>query len=128
MGDLFSLYCQDCGYDVELLTGVGMMYSSLENVLFLVSDARREEVKELLQRDDLSSVAYKQTIFTCPECSLQESRFNYRIEYGDGEVYQPYFLCSRCRTKLVEDDQPRIIDQCPVCGSKNVMAGSGVWD
>ena len=128
MGDLFSLYCQDCGYEVELHSGVGMMYSSLENVLFLVSKARREKVKELLRREDLSAVSYKHTIFTCPECSLQDSRFNFRIEYGEGEVYQPYFLCSHCRTRLVEDDQPRITDQCPVCGSMNVMTGFGVWD
>ena len=67
MGDLFSLYCQDCGYEVELLSGVGMMYSSLERVLFLVSKARRETVKELLHRDDRISVDYKQTIFTSPE-------------------------------------------------------------
>jgi DNA-directed RNA polymerase subunit RPC12/RpoP len=128
MGDLFSLFCQDCGYEVELLSGIGMMYSSLENVLFLVSKARREKVKKLIQREDLSEVHYKQTIYSCPDCSLQESRLNYRIEYGEGEVYQPYFLCSRCRTRLAEDDQPRLTDHCPVCDSKNVLTGYGIWD
>ena len=53
MGDIFSLYCQGCGYGVELRTGVGMLFGSLENVLFLVSKPRREKVKELLRREDL---------------------------------------------------------------------------
>lgn len=128
MGDLFSLYCQDCGYGVELRTGVGMLFGSMENVLFLVSKSRREKVKELLQRVDLASVQYSHTIFTCPECTLQGSRFNYRIKYGEGEVYQPYFLCSHCRTQLEEADYPRNTKHCPVCGSKNVITGSGCWD
>ena len=128
MGDLFSLYCQDCGYGVELRLGVGMIFVGRENLPEMVSKPRREKVRELLKRPDSDLVKCSHDLFLCPGCNLQASRFDYRIEYGDGEVYQPYFLCSHCRSRLVDDEHVRIMDQCPKCGSKNVFTGSGCWD
>ena len=128
MGDLFSLGCRDCGYTVELRLGVGMLFGSRENLPKWVSKPRRARVQELLEREDLTNVQYSHDLFICPKCNLQASRFNYRIEYGDGEVYQPYFLCSHCRSRLVEDEHVRFMDHCPKCGSENVNTGYGCWD
>ena len=128
MGDILILYCQDCGYSAELLHGRGMTFPSLEQVIFRVSKPRREKVLELLKREDLSSVGYGPEIFICPECNLQGSRFDFRIEYGEGEVYQPYFLCSQCRTRLVLDANPHQPRPCPCCGSKDVYLNIGDWD
>ncbi len=128
MGNKLILACQGCGYYAELMHGRGMTFRSLEQILSRVSMPRREKVLELLKREDLSSVGFGPEIFICPECSLQGSRFNYRLEYGDGEVYQPYFLCSRCRTRLVVDPNPYQPRPCPCCGSEDVYLNIGEWD
>ncbi|MGB2963677.1 MAG: hypothetical protein WBB69_06790 [Anaerolineales bacterium] len=128
MGDLFSLCCQDCGYSVELMLGVGMMFTTPENLPRMVSKSRREKVQELLKREDLTRVQYSYDLFFCPKCNLQASRLNFQIEFGEGEVYQPYFLCSRCRTRLVIDTNPHQRRPCPYCGSEDVYYNIGEWD
>ena len=128
MGDILILNCLDCGYTADLYEGHGMMFTSLIDVISLVPETRRDDVLNLLTRDDVSKIEYGYRIFICPECDLQGSRFDYQIEYGEDQVYQPYFLCSRCRTKLEIDPDPYKERPCPCCGSDKVLHSFGLWD
>jgi predicted RNA-binding Zn-ribbon protein involved in translation (DUF1610 family) len=128
MGDILILNCPDCGYRDELSQGHGMKFTSLQNVISAVSKSRRDEVLKLLKREHVSDIEYGYEIFVCPECKLQGSRFDYQIEYGEDQVYQPYFLCSRCHTKLKNDPDPYQDRPCPYCGSDKVLHSFGLWD
>jgi len=128
MGYLFSLYCQDCGFSQELRLGVGMLFLGSENLVPMLPKGKREKVRELLMRPGATLTSCSYDLFLCPKCDLQASRLNFQINFGEGEVYQPYFRCSLCRTRLVEDEYPRLLDHCPKCGSRYVVTGSGIWD
>lgn len=128
MGHILIHQCLDCGYGDELYEGVGMMFYSLRNGISGVSKSRREKILSLLGRDDLSNVEFSHKIFVCPECNQQGSRFDFRLAYGDGKEYQPYFLCSNCWTRLIEDPDPYQSRPCPSCGSKKVIFNMGLWD
>lgn len=128
MGDLFSLYCRDCGFSQELRLGVGMLFFSSENKIQMLPRGKREKVQELLTRPDARLDLFHYDLFLCPTCDLQASRLNFQISYGEEQVYQPRFRCSICRTRLVKDDHPRLMDHCPSCGSTNLITGAGSWD
>ena len=128
MGDLFSLYCRDCSFSQELRLGVGMLFLGSENLVQMLPKGKQERVQELLSRPNASLDFCHHDLFLCPKCDLQASRLNFQINYGDEQVYQPYFRCSYCRTRLVKDDHPRLMDHCPSCGSTNLIIGEGDWD
>jgi len=128
MGDLFSLYCRDCGFSQELRLGVGMLFFGSDNKIQMLPRGKRKKAQELLKRPDASLDFFQYDLFLCPKCDLQASRLNFQISYGEGQVYQPSFRCSICRTQLVKDDHPRLLDHCPSCGSANLMTGAGSWD
>jgi len=82
----------------------------------------------MLERPDCSQVSYSHQLYSCPHCDLPASRLNYRIEFEGGEIYQPSFRCSRCRRKLVEIEDFKLIEECPDCGSRFLLTSSGDWD
>ena len=119
-----SIECNNCGYGNSICLGIGMMYSSLERVISLVSPKRREQVLTILHRQDVHDVRYEHKIFICPRCNMLTGRFDFSIAYNDGQVYKPYFRCPECRTKLIALEEP--IDEhirkipCPECGKKSL--------
>ncbi len=43
MGNLFSLYCRDCGFSQELRLGVGMLFFGSENLIQMLPQGKREQ-------------------------------------------------------------------------------------
>jgi transcription elongation factor Elf1 len=129
MGDGITVECKSCDYQNNFILGVGMRYFSLENVIDLVSPTSREEVLDLLQRQDVKDVRYEHKLFVCPNCNNLAERFDFSISYDDGQTYSPYFRCPDCRTKLVQLDKPIDNIRCPNCGEKTLIHYPSVlWD
>ena len=130
MGSTYSLICLNCGYELELLWGTGMFFPTPENLPDMVPEADRERVQQLLAREDRGKVQISRELFSCPDCHLPASYLNWRIETGDGEVHQPEYFCEACRARLEPSDseQFQLPTSCPVCGSEQVLRGSGDWD
>jgi DNA-directed RNA polymerase subunit RPC12/RpoP len=99
-----------------------------ENLPGLLPRTQGEKVRKLMERPDCTEVDYGNELFICSQCGLPATRFNYRIEFADGEVHQPSFHCSFCKGDLVPTDDLPAMDRCPRCGSLSVVQGTGDWD
>ncbi|MGA2503203.1 MAG: hypothetical protein ABSG01_03835 [Anaerolineales bacterium] len=131
MGEGIILECSQCDYSEYFNLGVGMGYSSLSAVINEVSPARRKTVKNLLARKDVTEVDFEHRVYECPTCHLLAERFDYSIEYASGKVYRPYFLCGRCRTRMIPATGPLTEHICPNCGARPLMVNESFhvdWD
>ena len=129
MGSGITVRCQSCSYEDAFTLGIGMMYSSLENVISLVSPRRRDTVRELLARHDVEDVSYEHRMFICPSCSSLASRFDFSITYNNGQVYAPYFRCSKCKEILTPLEEPIEHVPCSICGKRTLeQAEMLLWD
>ncbi len=81
MGQGITIECKSCDYIETFILGMGMMYSSLENVISLVSPKRQEAVLNILQYEDVHEVTYAHKLFVCPQCNTLAGRFDFSISY-----------------------------------------------
>jgi len=129
MGYGITVECASCDYQETFMLGVGMMYGSLENVITQVSPARREEVIDILRNHAVEGTEYEHKLFICPNCNNLGERFDYSIFYDDGQLYEPYFRCSECRTKLVPLEESIKAIRCSRCGESTLASHETVmWD
>ena len=129
MGQGITIECKSCRYVETFYLGIGFMYSSLENVIDLVSPKRKEKVLNILQRKDVHDITYEHKLFICPKCNHIKSRFDFSITYGDNQEYKPYFQCSECRKKLVPLKKPIESIPCPNCDKKTLIQNASImWD
>jgi archaellum component FlaF (FlaF/FlaG flagellin family) len=63
MGTTLKIICESCGHSKEYMLGVGMIYSSLENVIEEVHPAKRDYVLSLLKRKDLIKTDYSHSLY-----------------------------------------------------------------
>lgn len=129
MGERIIVECLRCDYQKSFLLGVGMMYSSLEHVISLVSPTRHDEVLKILQTQVIHAVNYEHKLFVCPKRNRLAGRFDYLISYNDNQIYRPYFRCPKCRIKLVPISETVTDLYCPQCGEKSLNQHVGIlWD
>jgi len=129
MGYGITIKCTSCDYEETFMLGVGMKYFSLENVISQVSSARREKVLDILHHHAVGGVSYEHKIFICPNCKTLGERFDYSIFYDDGQLYKPYFRCSKCRRKLIPLKEPISSLHCSKCGEATLLSHETViWD
>ena len=83
MGQGITVKCEFCDNIETFYRGVGFMYSSLENVIDLISPKRKEKVLNILQDKLVQNVTYEHKLFACPKCNNLMSRFNFSITYDD---------------------------------------------
>lgn len=129
MGEGITIKCKQCDYQETYILGIGMMYSSLENVISLISPYRRETVLNILHTQYIHEVKYEYKLFICLKCNSIIGRFDYSIIYGDGQIYRPYFRCPECKTKLITVTEPISNIRCPSCGEKSLVENfEMLWD
>jgi RNase P subunit RPR2 len=129
MGHGITIECESCDYQETFMIGVGMMYASLENVISQVSPARRKEVRDILQHHEVEGTSYEHKMFICPNCDTLGERFDFSIDFDDGQIYEPYFRCSECRTKLVPLKEPISSISCSKCGEITLVSHETImWD
>ena len=129
MGTTIIISCESCGHSDEYMLGVGMTYSSLENVIEEVPFSNREHVLSILKRDDLMKTDFSHSLYACPKCETLFERFHYRIVYGDSEVYKSEHKCSLCKTKLVIARNNISKYRCPKCKARTLKKENYLlWD
>jgi len=128
MGTSYTFGCQDCGYMIELLEGVGMMFLDRERMLQSLTKKEQKKIQLLLEEEGATLQGFSYQIFSCSACQSLESNLTYRLGLSNGEFYEPEFHCSHCGGPLVENDQIPELEACPECGSTKVITGMGDWD
>ena len=129
MGHGITVECTNCDYIEIFQLGIGFMYSSLENVIDLISPKRKEKVLNILQNEEVHTVDYGHELFVCPKCNTLASRFEFLISYNNGKTYGPYFRCPECRLKLVLLKEPIENIPCPKCGDRTLTQFEAyMWD
>ena len=143
MGIGITALCQNCGYERDFKLGVGMAYSSLENVIYLVPKGRRERVLDILRNHKVIQRISWHRLFQCQSCNRLYGKFYVRIEYDDNKVYELKFNCSKCKTELQVVDAVEILENmedeldeeglknypCPKCDITELSFHvSSLWD
>ncbi len=131
MGSGIIVRCESCDYDKEFYLGVGMMYSSLENVIDCVDHWRRAEVLEILQNHKVTQRDYEHKLYACMNCAGLYEKFHVKIDYDGGKVYETDFICGKCKSGLVELEDTRGVENrpCPKCNQKTLRVEEAVlWD
>ena len=131
MGSGIAVHCESCNYGKEFYLGVGMMYSSLENVVDCVDRWRRAEVLEILQNHKVEKCDYEHKLYGCAKCAGLYERFYVKIDYSDGKFYETDFICGKCKSRLVEVEDISAVNNrpCPKCSQKNLLVEeTALWD
>ena len=124
------------------MLGIGMMYSSLENVIDLVHYARRKKILDILQNHKViigeyrwGNPFYEHRLYRCLSCNQLYERFYVKIKYDDHKLYETKFKCSKCQNELkavddVVDDEENIKKYpCPECNKRGFSIQEVVmWD
>ena len=131
MGSGITVSCGACNYEKGFHLGIGMMYSSLENVIHHIDSRRRAAVLEILQNHKVEECDYEHKLYACAKCAGLYERFYAKIAYDGGEVYETKFICGKCRSGLVEIEDLRGVENrpCPRCNQKTLrVMQTLLWD
>lgn len=126
MGLSYSFTCSKCNRKVEIINGIGMLYSpytltamdSKHNLLSHYKNGINANIlKELLNSggyvlDDNYSIKNYQ----CPKCKEIYSHLDFKLislKKDDKTTFKSEYKCPKCNEKLKLLDK---IDKCPYCG------------
>ena len=111
------------------MLGVGMSYSSLEEVKTLTRGDARKLLNEITNDHIVNKSDYEHLLLTCPRCNTLHSRFWVRVEYDDDKVFETSFRCGKCKNELVRATLPIEKYNCNHCGKQALEESVGIlWD
>lgn len=131
MGSGYILLCPICAYELEILLGVGMLYSSLENVVDQLHPSCRGTVRDILKNHSVRKTDFWMALYRCEKCNRLYNRLYARIEYDEGQVYETLYKCPKCKLALnsVPDNFDLTTAPCPSCGKSRLeIRGHIDWD
>jgi len=137
MGSGYFVTCDSCDFVNLFHLGVGMAYSSLENVIGLVHYTRHKKIKNILKIHTLTPDSwenpnpfYTHRMYRCAKCSKLRTCFYVKICYDNDLVYETDFKCYRCKSILEEVDPADITNHpCPECGKTTMSSHEDIlWD
>lgn len=129
MGQGIFTECTTYHDEKNCLLGVGMMYSSLKNVIDKFHWINRKKINEFSRKGTVISESFEHRLYYCEKCMTPHSRFWIRLERKDGEVFETVFKCPKCRSRMIEGDLDFTKYVCSKCGQKTLSAmGEIFWD
>ena len=129
MGDGFYTHCTNCDESDEYITGVGMLYGQLENVMPFITGKAMHTITDINNIFDIDSSDYEHKVLACPSCNTLHNRFYVKVEYGDGKVFETAFRCGKCRASLINAKHSIEHYNCKKCGMKTLEKdGEMLWD
>ena len=131
MGLGIEVNCGHCGYKKEFFLGVGMLYSSLENVIDLVKGKNKKEILEIMRNHDISSSDFYRVLYHCNGCGALSDELYVKLVYDEGKEYTTNYLCANCGDLLeIIDDKIDITTfACPRCKNNTLLREIGIhWD
>jgi hypothetical protein len=130
MGHGITISCQFCSYSREFTLGVGMEYFSLKNVMNILPQSKRLDVKKILDYHRIKETDYSHELFQCRDCNRLYDKFHVKIIYDDDQFYETDYRCNKCDGPLIlksENDLPQM--PCPKCGGEGLNSElSLMWD
>jgi hypothetical protein len=111
------------------MLGVGMSYSSLEEVMQFTRGNARDALREITTNHTINDADYEYVLFACPDCNTLHERFWVRVEYDGDKVFETSFRCGKCRKGLVRAVRPIETYNCCNCGRQELEESPGkLWD
>ncbi len=86
MGSSIEITCSNCSYEFDAMLGIGMMYSRLSKILFLIHYKRREVAEEIIYTHDVIETDYEHRCYRCPRCNRFYARFYVKIDYDQDKL------------------------------------------
>jgi hypothetical protein len=130
MGDIIHIECGHCHQRQDFMLGVGMVYSSLENVLDCIPVSERSDVARIRAEHQVQATDFAHRLYHCRGCHRLYERFHLRIEYDLDQFFAITHHCRKCSSLLESvsvEDVPSL--PCAGCGQLALAAKSdGVWD
>ncbi len=131
MGEGYSVRCAECGWSRSpLMTGVGVAYCDLEDVLDVIELPWRGEVLALLREGRVLTNNFGHALHCCPGCGDISSHFVVDLALKGGGTYHTRFQCTLCGTELVPASPEELKRApCPACGRKALTCQEALlWD
>ena len=122
MGKGIITKCTTCHDEREYLFGVGMRYSSLQNIIGNVHWVNRRKIDEFSRNGKIIREEFEHRLYFCEKCLIPHSRFWIRLEREDGEVFETKFKYPRCKSIMIEGDLDFTKYACSHCGRKTLSA------
>jgi len=102
MGEGMTLECPHCFRKRTFVLGVGMEYSSLENIVPSVQPNHRLEIEHILNNHTVTSQEYSNHLFVCDQCHRLIDRLHVKLKYDSNQTYETVFLCRKCGTRMTQ--------------------------
>lgn len=138
MGKTYNVTCLECNFTKQFDLGVGVMYSSLEEVFDeCVHFTIKKKLREILTKHDVSEKEFEHRLYRCEKCNALHERFWVRIKYDGDKVYEPEFRCTNCSNQITPVELPEgkvlelVIEEsfsCPRCDKKALSVQVSEWD
>ncbi len=129
MGQGIMVACSECYNEQGYTLGIGMMYSSLENVTSDIHWRTRNNIAEFSSAGNIISEEFEHKLFYCKKCLTSHSRFWIKIEKDCGAIFETEFKCSKCKSEMIEGDLNFTKYSCNSCGKKTLSISSEMdWD
>ena len=130
----FYFKCNKCHYDNDYLFGIGFLFSSLESVIDLLPNRKRQIAKDLYDNNKEVIFNYDgYEVYQCQKCASVQNTF--LVEARDKNknlIFSSVNNCSRCKKprKKIKHSETEIKNfRCPKCTSTDLSYMSGVmWD
>ena len=129
MGRGYTLCCDECGYSLEYLEGIGFMYyREAEEILSDIKAGKYgNDFMKAANDAKKPIVNHSRELYKCMECG--ELQPDMEIELCDGEnvLIRKQHACNKCNGEIfVVNSIENII--CPKCGAPLVIMGILMWD
>jgi len=129
MGECIETVCKQCGEWREYMLGVGMSYSSLEEVMQYTRGNARNALREITTNHSINNADYEHALYACPSCNTLHERFRVMVKYDGDRVFETSFRCGKCRKCLVMATRPIDTYKCSHCGRQALEESPGkLWD
>ena len=130
MGNSCVTQCANCEDHKDYQFGVGMMFSSLPNIIELFPLGVQKKIIDLESKYTFEATDYSFELFECSHCDTSHSRLSLKIQYDNGKTYEPNYRCYECKRKLKLSNRDIESFKCRKCGSYSLkeLPNSLMWD
>lgn len=131
MGEMVKYKCNNCGYEIEAWTGIGILSFKNKNdkkfIEELIKMNDTEYFRDLLTNHiDEVEIIETNEIYQCKNCNTLEEHkciiIRYHKEVGRINVY-----CKKCEKPMILVNEKGFVN-CPICKRKLYEIDIGCWD
>lgn len=130
MGDGFRLECKKCGYNVDILNGVGMLHPLLEDVVIdeIKLGKHGDDLKKMVEDTTLFLTDVTHEAFICNKCNEIKSALKIKLHFLEsGKIVKVRQHCDKCGGIMKERKNINIL-KCPRCDSSLKVGERFCWD